>query len=247
MRASEPPPGAVDARTQLQFGEAPTADDRPSWPASAGLWSLLIAVVATAILLALIGSFYVAAGYDDPGDAPSFEFVAIAGQSAAFVLAVLTVASRYGRPRARQFGFRGTDGTAVGWALVALFCYFVIAATYNVLVNPPEDDLPQQLGADKNTALAIITGIFVIGVAPPIEEFFFRGFLYQTFRNRIGVWGGAVASGLIFGAIHFKPDFLVPLAMLGMILALLFERTDSLWPCIAVHALNNALAFSVLV
>ena len=50
---------------------------------------------------------------------------------------------------------------------------------------------------------------------------------------------------MIFGAIHFKPEFLVPLAILGTILALLFEKTGSLWPCILVHALNNGLAFAV--
>jgi membrane protease YdiL (CAAX protease family) len=49
----------------------------------------------------------------------------------------------------------------------------------------------------------------------------------------------------VFGAIHFKPAFLVPLAILGMVLALLFQKTNSLWPCILVHALNNALAFAV--
>ena len=33
------------------------------------------------------------------------------------------------------------------------------------------------------------------------------------------------------------------LAILGVILALLFERTKSLWPCILLHAINNAIAF----
>ena len=33
------------------------------------------------------------------------------------------------------------------------------------------------------------------------------------------------------------------LAILGVILALLFEKTSSLWPCIMLHAINNTLAF----
>jgi membrane protease YdiL (CAAX protease family) len=36
------------------------------------------------------------------------------------------------------------------------------------------------------------------------------------------------------------------LAVFGVILAWLYERTGSLWPTIAVHALNNALAFAIL-
>ena len=36
------------------------------------------------------------------------------------------------------------------------------------------------------------------------------------------------------------------LAILGVILALLFEKTKSLWPPIMLHAVNNTLAFSYL-
>ena len=245
MANSHPPPGALDftAGTPPQRRD----DERPPWSASAAITALLLGVLATGILIMLLGGVYLAAGYDDPGDADSFEFVAIAAQSAALVGVTLIIASRFGPLSARRFGFRPPKGSVVGYIVLAIIAYFAVAGLYSLLANPPQDDLPQELGADKNTALAVITGIFVIGIAPPVEEFFFRGFLYQALRNRTGVWGGALLSGLIFGAIHFKPEFLVPLAILGVILALLFEKTDSLWPCIAVHAFNNALAFSVLV
>ena len=35
----------------------------------------------------------------------------------------------------------------------------------------------------------------------------------------------------------------MPLAFFGMVLCLLYERTGSLWPCIALHCANNTLAF----
>jgi membrane protease YdiL (CAAX protease family) len=213
------------------------------------LIALLIAAVITIVLVTLIGAFYIAAGFKDPEDASSFEFVAIAAQSLALVGVTIVATSKDGvRPRPQDFGFRRTNpSSAFGWAGLAFFGYFALAALYTLIVQPAKDDLPQQLGADKSTTLAIITAIFVVVVAPFVEEFFFRGFLYQSLRNRLGVGGGAVASGLIFGAIHFKLQFLVPLAVLGMILALLFQRTNSLWPCIALHALNNALALLVLI
>ena len=88
--------------------------------------------------------------------------------------------------------------------------------------------------------------MLLIVVAPFAEEFFFRGFLYQAFRNSFGVWPGAILSGLIFGAIHFEFFKLVQLAILGVILALLFEKTQSLWPPIMLHAINNTLAFIYL-
>jgi membrane protease YdiL (CAAX protease family) len=209
------------------------------------LIGLLVALVATFVLTGIIAVIYLALGFDNPEDTSSFEFAAIAAQSFAFVAAALMMTERLGKPDLRQFGFRPFGSSALGWAVVAMLVYFVLSAIYVAITQPPSDDLPQQLGADQSTTLAIVTGVFVVGVAPVVEEFFFRGFLYQSLRTRLGTSGGAIVSGLIFGAIHLKFEYLVPLAILGTALALLFQKTGSLWPCIMVHAANNALAFAV--
>jgi membrane protease YdiL (CAAX protease family) len=247
MDASEhvhPLPGAMPPSSSPP---ASPKGDKPRWPPSVGLIGLLVALVATFVLSGIVATIYVVLGFDDPQDSASFEFVAIAAQSAAFVGAALLMTERLGRPSARDFGFRPFKSSALGWAALAMVSYFLLSAVYVSIAQPPQDDLPQQLGADQSTALAVVTGVFVIGIAPVVEEFFFRGFLYQALRTRIGVIGGAVVSGLIFGAIHLKPEYLLPLAILGTALALLFEKTNSLWPCILIHALNNAIAFSVTV
>jgi CAAX protease family protein len=252
MRESEPfnpasaSIGGAPPRPGPSESAAPESrEGRPPWPPSAAVAGLFLALLGTFLLSAFVAVAFLAVGVDDPEDTASFQFAGIATQAVAFVAATLAVTGRVGPPRPSQFGFRRVGPSAVGWALVTLVAYFVLAAIYIQLAHPPQDDLPQQLGADKSTGLAIVTGVFVIGVAPPVEEFFFRGFVYQSLRNRIGIGGAAVVSGLIFGAIHLKPDFLVPLAILGILLALLFQKTNSLWPCILVHALNNAIAFSV--
>jgi len=54
----------------------------------------------------------------------------------------------------------------------------------------------------------------------------------------------------VFGMLHFTgPDSIgvvPPLVVLGIVLALLYERTGSLWPPIILHAINNGLALAVL-
>jgi membrane protease YdiL (CAAX protease family) len=117
---------------------------------------------------------------------------------------------------------------------------------YALIFSPPEEELPKDLGADESVGLAIATGFLLVVIAPVAEEIFFRGFVYQAFRNSYGVWPGAILSGLVFGVIHFEFFKLVQLAALGVILALLFEKTHSLWPPIMLHAINNALAFIYL-
>jgi membrane protease YdiL (CAAX protease family) len=221
-----------------------TDPNRPRWSPSAGLLGLLLALVGTAILSALLAGIYFAIGFNDLNNVESFQFLAIILQSAAFVGAALAMSAQAGWPTANQFGFRPFKRSAFGWALLALIVFLVLQTVYAVIANPHCDDLTDELGADKSTGLAVLTGFFVICVAPPVEEFFFRGFLYQSLRSRVGIFGGAAISGLVFGAIHFKPEFLVPLAILGFVLALLFEKTDSLWPCILLHSLYNSLAFA---
>ena len=93
----------------------------------------------------------------------------------------------------------------------------------------------------------------IICIAPIAEEFFFRGFFYRALRSRYSVLVAALIDGLLFGAIHFdfsSADALLivpPLAALGFMFCLVYERTGSLYPVIALHALNNAIAFAVTI
>ena len=90
---------------------------------------------------------------------------------------------------------------------------------------------------------------FLVAVVAPIaEEFFFRGFFFGALRNWKGPWPAAILTGLVFGAIHIgsaEAAFLLPLAFFGFALCLLRERTGSLYPGIALHCINNSLAFGV--
>src|SRR5204862_193057 len=81
--------------------------------------------------------------------------------------------------------------------------------------------------------------------APVAEELFFRGFMYGALRRPIGWVGAAIVTGLVFGLIHAggtSAVFLLPLAVLGFLLCVLYRRTGSLVPGMGVHAFNNALA-----
>ena len=39
---------------------------------------------------------------------------------------------------------------------------------------------------------------------------------------------------------------MIPLAVFGVALAWLYDRTGSLWPSVIAHAINNALALAIL-
>jgi membrane protease YdiL (CAAX protease family) len=109
-----------------------------------------------------------------------------------------------------------------------------------------KDTITEQLGAGDST-VALIAVTFVVTVCAPLaEEFFFRGYFYGALR-RMGVPRAAALTGLAFGVVHVFGSpiaFIVPLALLGMGLALLREYTGSLYPGIALHCINNSVAMS---
>ncbi len=53
-------------------------------------------------------------------------------------------------------------------------------------------------------------------------------------------------SGLIFALIHFSPLGLIPIWLMGMLLAYVYERTQSLWVTILMHGINNGAIFVLL-
>ena len=237
-----PPP----ERPELPAGAAPRW---PAWYAGIGF---LVALIST---LVVVGIAAAATGATTDNESPTFTVVATFLQSLIFIGTAVLFASFAGRPRPEQFGLRRTPfWPTVGWAVLGVVCFYILAALYAAIVQPDtEQTVAQDLGADQSTLGMIAAGFMVICVAPVAEEFFFRGFFYRALRSRYSVIGAALIDGILFGVIHW--DFstadglliIPPLGALGFTFCLVYERTGSLYPVIALHALNNAIAFGLAV
>jgi uncharacterized protein len=83
--------------------------------------------------------------------------------------------------------------------------------------------------------------VLFVAIAPCVEEILFRG-LGQSLLRRFGSLPAIVLVGLFFGVWHGLLIALLVLVPFGWGLAYLRERTDSIYPGIAVHALFNAVA-----
>ena len=85
---------------------------------------------------------------------------------------------------------------------------------------------------------------FFVGaiIAPFVEEIFFRGFLFQGFRQKYGWLPAILLSSAIFGAAHLDPVSLIPTFILGCVLAYVYHRSNSLWPGIIFHAMINSFS-----
>jgi membrane protease YdiL (CAAX protease family) len=84
----------------------------------------------------------------------------------------------------------------------------------------------------------LLIGLVVI-VAPIFEEWIFRGLLYRSLRASSGVAASIAAASLIFTVIH-PLSSCVPILVLAVATAWVYERTGRLWASIAVHTGYNA-------
>jgi len=176
----------------------------------------------------------------------------------AFVAAAIYMVRLTGRIRAADFGFRPVPVRLAAAAVVAAaVSYYVITAVYAAAFNlHGNEKLPSELGVSKSTAALVGAAVFVCVVAPVAEEFFFRGFIFGVLRRwrvvvagrDVGTWLAAVVTGILFGLAHTgsaNARYLVPLGFLGFVLCLVRWRTGSLYPCMALHSLNNCLALGI--
>ena len=96
----------------------------------------------------------------------------------------------------------------------------------------------------------IFSFISVVLVAPVIEEFLFRGFLYsQLRRSFLKDWGAIVVSSMVWTAIHFQYEIgiLFFLFLFGLFLGYFRIKYNSLLIPIALHAINNLLSFLLVI
>lgn len=98
--------------------------------------------------------------------------------------------------------------------------------------------------------LSVDTGILfnlaVLAITPAIcEELLFRGYVQRQAERGLGIVGGVLFSGIVFGLYHLRLSQAIPLCVLGIYLAWLVWRTGSLWPAIIVHFANNAFAVAI--
>ncbi|MCK9223272.1 MAG: CPBP family intramembrane metalloprotease [Limnochordia bacterium] len=85
-------------------------------------------------------------------------------------------------------------------------------------------------------------GVLIVVIVPFAEELFFRGLTLGAFKERLGTTGAMVFSSLFFSLAHLYIINFFPVFVLGALLALLYERTRSLVPCIIAHATVNGIA-----
>ena len=104
----------------------------------------------------------------------------------------------------------------------------------------------------NNTFLEIIFFMLSMVCVGFLEEIIFRGFLFKMMAKD-NIKSAVIVSSLTFGIGHivnlFHGALLVPTILqmisaifIGYLFAVIFIKSNSLWPCVVTHALINAFS-----
>ncbi len=237
---------------------------RPSRSPTWGLGEILALTLFFIMAVPLLGVWLFHAR---PGALPPLGVIAALGalQNAAFVAAALYVVRvKYHLPlsslglgagpwrlRLRQGAAAaaagvvgnsvGQNATVYGLALVMGQKAATELVTREELRTPVYHLLPQLHQRAELVVLAALVGI----VVPAGEEVFFRGLTYGALRRVMNRPAAVVLSALFFAGAHLQPVELLPIVLLGLVLAYTYEHTGSLIPGMIAHGVNNLVALII--
>ena len=100
--------------------------------------------------------------------------------------------------------------------------------------------------AQKQFALPLWAGIVLYGIVSPLaEEIVFRGIVYNRLRRQYTRWIAIVASALLFGLYHGNVVQALYGFVLGVLIAVLYEKYGSFAVPVILHSAANIFVYVV--
>ena len=157
------------------------------------------------------------------------------------------------RPRALSAlpSFPGRDpGSALlagfGWGVLAwigsTIAIVAVGWLLEQLGQPPQPEAAERAIAMLDPWVVIVA---VVILAPVAEEIFFRGIVFNAWLREAGRRWAYIGSAGLFAAIHLSLLSLLPIFLLGLALAWVYERKGNLLAPIAMHATVNGISVAL--
>ena len=160
--------------------------------------------------------------------------------------------------------FRGFDLSALAGFFKITFLRALSTGTILILAAYPlislVDALTRRLfgnGSSKQSIVELFSGsrtieqrimiiVFAVAIAPVVEEFLFRFFLYGVLKRYFGRFLGITVNALLFAAAHTHFPSFAPLFILGSCFTIAYEWSGSILVAMTMHSLFNSVSLMVL-
>lgn len=153
----------------------------------------------------------------------------------------------------QQVPVQGDSTSAIkGWpvkyvfwvGLVAVWLFGQISATwvYETFGDAAFDTYSTTVTSGSSDVLLGVAAVaFICVVAPVAEEFLMRGFVFAQW-SKINPWFGLVGSAVVFALLHGTVTHFIPIFMVGLLLAVAYASTGSIWFSVLLHVGYNLAA-----
>lgn len=154
------------------------------------------------------------------------------------------------------FGLRtGLNLKTLGASAFAAICVIPTSIVVILLVEllmsnlgwePKLQEVVLALSKSSKWHDTVLMGIMATILAPIVEELIFRGLIYQTLKDAGYKKSALWISSLLFAAIHINVMTFIPLTLLAVLFALLYETSGTIVAPIIVHSLFNLANFCMI-
>ena len=230
--------------------EPPKPREVPVWAPFLGL---LVALIVISLFAVVLGAIVSASdpSVDLADDVPlGVQFGVMAFQYVVFAtVAIVTLHLALGRVTRWDLGLRRVENVrmAILWAAAVFVGFLAVLYIVSELHKVDDQALVEDVKAEDSVLVLGVYALLICVCAPFFEELFFRGFMFTIVWRKVGPWWAALIVGATFGVLHAGGSSwlsVVALGAFGVGLCLLYWRTGSIVPCMALHALNNSLTFA---
>jgi uncharacterized protein len=143
----------------------------------------------------------------------------------------------------------GRAAVTAGVLLVAAYPLLIVAdlLTQRVLGGASSKQTIVEMFAGLETLQqrAVVIVLAVV-IAPLVEEFVFRFFIYGVLKRYFGTLVGLLVNAALFAVVHAHVPSAVPLFVLGACFTLAYEWSGSLIVPMTMHSMFNALTLIAL-
>lgn len=223
--------------------------ERPSW----GFFDLILVYLPSLFLIAWLGSWSRKALHNMMGGSGRTMslvqdfLLSYLVQFLIFGGMILLVAVVLRRAHLKELGIKGASGENwLRYGLAGGILAFTFAWAAGVVIERLHPDVSQQsvetvLRSVSSSEQFILLLIVVAVLAPLTEELFYRGMVYPVLRAYLGRTWGMVAAGSVFGLVHMDLWRAVPLAVGGILLCYVYEKTGSILVSTVTHGIWNGM------
>ncbi|KEI89469.1 CAAX protease [Clostridium botulinum B2 433] len=172
----------------------------------------------------------------------TYESIEQLGEIVAYIFIIKKIYKRFKSQENFRFKIKYKPTLKEGiFIIIATIAYiFVSDNTFGILLQKiPEADWIENAFIELESAPLLLQFISLCIIAPIFEEIIYRGIMLEKLNKRCGATKAILISSLFFGIMHFNLHQGVNAFFIGVVMGVIYIKTDSLLLTILLHFVNN--------